>query len=145
MPKDLNEQADLMLVAFTRAQMEKKLDEKRGEDNGGWWSKEVISNEQLVDMLKDHEEKGDWLDVAILASMIHAREVMFKITGEAPSSENLEGWECRPGKMPPSGLLVETLRHGKRDREEYDPEKGLWRSKYCTLADCPEAWRYISS
>ena len=50
------------------AAMKAKLERKRQHGRGGW---ETCSNADLWRMLREHVEKGDPVDVANLAMMIH--------------------------------------------------------------------------
>lgn len=63
---------DMALAAFTAA-MRDKLARKRDEGRGGWHDKTDCTNEHLSDLLRRHVEKGDPVDVANLAMMIHQR------------------------------------------------------------------------
>lgn len=55
------------------AAMKAKLAKKRDEGRGGWEDKSQCSNEFLTMLLRDHVQKGDPVDVANLAMMIHQR------------------------------------------------------------------------
>jgi hypothetical protein len=56
--------------------MEEKLKIKREEGRGGWWDAEECSIEYLKELLREHIDKGDMVDVANFAAMIYARECM---------------------------------------------------------------------
>ncbi|ANM12104.1 hypothetical protein [Rhizobium sp. N324] len=65
--------------------MKRKLARKREQGRGGWEDKAQCSNEHLSQLLRDHVEKGDALDVANLAMMIHQRdERIARVYPEAP-------------------------------------------------------------
>lgn len=53
--------------------MKAKLAKKRDDGRGGWEDKEQCSAEFLSQLLREHVEKGDPLDVGILAMMLHQR------------------------------------------------------------------------
>lgn len=63
---------EMALEAFTAA-MRDKLARKRDEGRSGWHDKADCTNEHLSDLLRRHVEKGDPVDVANLAMMIHQR------------------------------------------------------------------------
>jgi hypothetical protein len=58
--------------AFAAA-MKAKLARKRAEGRGGWSDKDVCSNEVLSAALREHVERGDPVDVANFAMMLHQR------------------------------------------------------------------------
>jgi hypothetical protein len=53
--------------------MKSKLALKRDEGRGGWDSKDECSADFLSDLLRDHVEKGDPVDVANFCMMLHQR------------------------------------------------------------------------
>ncbi|RRW39839.1 hypothetical protein EGJ50_25345 [Pseudomonas luteola] len=53
--------------------MQIKLAQKRTQGGGGWEDRSQCSNAMLSQMLREHVEKGDPVDVANLAMMIHQR------------------------------------------------------------------------
>lgn len=53
--------------------MKNKLEKKVEEGRGGWSDKSTCSNEFLSALLREHVEKGDPVDVANIAMMIHQR------------------------------------------------------------------------
>jgi hypothetical protein len=71
--------------AFAYA-MRVKLAVKRLQGRGGWQDKELCSAEFLSQLLREHVEKGDPVDVANFCMMLHQR-------GEriAPASQPREG------------------------------------------------------
>lgn len=68
-PANLDNRA---VINFSNA-MRVKLAAKRLEGRGGWQDKEQCSNEYLSQLLREHVEKGDPVDVANFAMMIHQR------------------------------------------------------------------------
>jgi hypothetical protein len=58
--------------AFAHA-MRVKLAVKRMEGRGGWQDKELCSGEFLSQLLREHVEKGDPVDVANFCMMLHQR------------------------------------------------------------------------
>ena len=63
---------DIAVEAFSIA-MKAKLAKKRNEGRGGWQDKTLCSAEYLSHLLREHVEKGDPIDVANLAMMLHQR------------------------------------------------------------------------
>lgn len=63
---------DLAVDRFAAA-MKAKLAKKRAEGRGGWQNKDDCSAEFLSELLRGHVEKGDPVDVANLAMMLHQR------------------------------------------------------------------------
>ncbi len=63
---------DIAVDRFAVA-MKTKLAKKRSEGRGGWDDKEACSNGALSQMLVEHVRKGDPVDVANFAMMIHER------------------------------------------------------------------------
>ena len=67
---------DEMLVEFTKGEMRLKLADSRAKGRGGWWNPEWCSRTHLQDLLKEHVAKsgpGNYMDIAILAAMLHYR------------------------------------------------------------------------
>jgi hypothetical protein len=64
---------DLAVDRFAAA-MKAKLAEKRDEGRGGWDDKDDCSQLFLSQLLREHVEKGDPLDVGNFAMMLHQRE-----------------------------------------------------------------------
>lgn len=62
-----------LCLAASRA-MKEKLEKKRAEGRGGWWHPEHCSTKELKEMLTEHIEKGDMVDVMNFAAMIYLRE-----------------------------------------------------------------------
>lgn len=63
---------DLAVDRFAAA-MKAKLAQKRAEGRGGWDDKDACSGEWLSRLLRGHVEKGDPVDVANFAMMLHQR------------------------------------------------------------------------
>lgn len=53
--------------------MKEKLAMKRAEGRGGWQDKELCSGDYLSQLLREHIEKGDPVDVANFCMMLHSR------------------------------------------------------------------------
>jgi hypothetical protein len=64
---------DNLAVDKFSAVMKAKLEKKRAEGRGGWEDKSQCSAETLSQLLREHLEKGDPVDVANLAMMLHQR------------------------------------------------------------------------
>ncbi|CDN52501.1 Hypothetical protein RG1141_CH01360 [Neorhizobium galegae bv. officinalis bv. officinalis str. HAMBI 1141] len=64
---------DIAVDRFAAA-MKAKLARKRDEGRGGWEDKDECSQLFLSQLLREHVEKGDPLDVGNLAMMLHQRE-----------------------------------------------------------------------
>jgi hypothetical protein len=62
---------DEALETFIEA-MAAKLAKKREEGRGGWWRPEC-DPDHLRKLLREHVDKGDPVDVANIAMMLHAR------------------------------------------------------------------------
>lgn len=68
---------DAHLVTLTAAEFTRKLAEARLKGRHGWWNDQLCSEQTLHDMLLEHVGKGNedsYLDIAILAMMIHYRQ-----------------------------------------------------------------------
>lgn len=72
-PDPVSEHPDDLAVDRFAAAMKAKLAKKREEGRGGWESKDECSAEFLSQLLREHVEKGDPLDVGNLAMMLHQR------------------------------------------------------------------------
>ena len=68
------EEWDWHLGIFTRQEMGSKLEISRRKGRGGWSHPTECTNARLIEMLKEHLEKGDFIDVVNLAAMIHYRK-----------------------------------------------------------------------
>lgn len=75
------------------AVMATKLAKKREDGRGGWEDKEQCSNALLSRLLREHVEKGDPVDVANLAMMIHQRGEAIALSGAAPQAVNAHPYE----------------------------------------------------
>ena len=69
------------LTQFLLAMVDKMNYNREVKGRNGWWDKEKCSNKYLTSMLIAHVKKGDPLDVAILAMMIHQRGERIGETG----------------------------------------------------------------
>jgi len=65
---------DAELSLYIRDCMANKLEKKRKDGRGGWWNPDIAMNEKLKEMLTEHIEKGDMIDVINLSAMIMVRE-----------------------------------------------------------------------
>ena len=65
---------DSALADTVRGRMLMKLKKKRKDGRNGWWDPDMKANSMLKDMLVEHIEKGDMIDVINLAAMIMVRE-----------------------------------------------------------------------
>lgn len=70
--------ADKLLVQEAGRAMGKKLQKKRREGYGGWWDENLCTIENLRELLRSHIDKGDMVDVANFAMMIHMRKILEK-------------------------------------------------------------------
>ena len=75
--KDLNRTIDFHPDDFSvdsfAAKMRQKMAESRAKGRDGWYDKSQCSAETLSEMLRDHVEKGDPVDVANFSMMLCAR------------------------------------------------------------------------
>ncbi|SOC43795.1 hypothetical protein SAMN05892877_111233 [Rhizobium subbaraonis] len=71
--------------------MKAKMAKKRAEGRGGWQNRDECSGDFLSQLLRDHVEKGDPVDVGNLAMMLHQRGE--RIT-TSPASSGVEGEKC---------------------------------------------------
>jgi hypothetical protein len=72
-PKEAARKIDEDGVDNFAVAMKAKLAKKRDDGRGGWQDKEQCSAEFLSQLLREHVEKGDPVDVANLAMMLHQR------------------------------------------------------------------------
>lgn len=86
---------DLAVDRFAVA-MKAKLAKKRAEGRGGWDDREQCTGAFLSQLLVEHVEKGDPLDVGNLAMMLHQR-------GERISDERERYAETRKLTLPSDG------------------------------------------
>ena len=74
LPKESQEEKiDYLLCSITHHEMIKKLEVAREKGRCGWW-KEECNIDFLKDMLREHIEKGDMIDVINIAAMIMLKE-----------------------------------------------------------------------
>lgn len=71
-----DKELDMFLVQEASVAMRAKLDKKRDEGYHDW-ATDVVNNDELLEMLKEHVEKGDMVDVMNLAAMMHARTIFY--------------------------------------------------------------------
>jgi len=64
---------DSVAVDRFASEMKVKLAQKRAEGRGGWQHKESCSGDFLSQLLREHVEKGDPIDVANFCMMLHQR------------------------------------------------------------------------
>lgn len=69
------ETADNLLVSLSSQAMEDKLCLKRIQGYQGWHNQ--CCNEELLESLKEHIEKGDMIDVMNYAAMIYLRTQLY--------------------------------------------------------------------
>lgn len=96
------EHPDDIAVDRFAAAMKAKLAKKRAEGYGGWEDKEECPAQRLSDLLRNHVEKGDPVDVGNLAMMLHQR-------GERiarPAPEVKDGAAKRPEDMSEDELIA---------------------------------------
>lgn len=82
-----NEVADRILVETVCEGMKIKLSKKRNEGRSGWHTSKC-SNQYLKQMLMNHIEKGDMIDVINLAGMIYCRELLYSSELECKVEKN---------------------------------------------------------
>ena len=73
-PHRADEIADERLCGYALGAMKEKLAVSRAKGRGGWWDAERCSISFLKELLVEHVQKGDMVDVMNLAAMIYARE-----------------------------------------------------------------------
>lgn len=71
----IEKMADAMLLQHSQLGMAAKLNAAREKGRGGWWNKNECSIEYLRQLLREHVEKGDMMDVMNLAAMVYVREI----------------------------------------------------------------------
>lgn len=64
---------DSIAVDRFSSEMKVKLAQKRAEGRGGWENKDECSGDFLSQLLREHVEKGDPIDVANFCMMLHQR------------------------------------------------------------------------
>ena len=75
---------DAVLVQQLTAAISAKLNESRQRGRFGWWSERIYPPHALREIIKDHLERDDILDVCILAGMLWVKE---NVLTEMPSEE----------------------------------------------------------
>lgn len=93
---------DAMAVDRFAAAMKAKLAQKRAQGRGGWDDKEDCTQAFLSQLLREHIEKGDPIDVGNLAMMLHQREegilpAAQPIAAIAQLHAIVDAWEALPG------------------------------------------------
>lgn len=78
------------------AAMKNKLAQKREEGRGGWDNDNKAIGVVLSNMLRDHVEKGDPIDVANLAMMLHQRGERIRSTSLSSSPEEQKAVKVKP-------------------------------------------------
>ena len=117
-PEGEKPHADDLAVDRFAAAMKAKLAQKRAEGRGGWNDKEDCHAHYLSKLLRDHVEKGDPVDVANFAMMLHQRgERIGAPGGETPLTAVAEAREVAKGRLG-------TLREAMRLRRERGQESG---------------------
>jgi len=71
-----DEKADELLVDAVMHEMRKKLKKKRQDGRGGWFGPNC-SNAGLREILLEHIDKGDPIDIINLAAMIMVRTKLY--------------------------------------------------------------------
>jgi len=69
-----NKLADSQLQAYANGCISDKIKIARKQGHSDWWKESETPIECLRELLAIHVAKGDMVDVAIFAMMIHARE-----------------------------------------------------------------------
>lgn len=93
-PQPAQHPDDEAVDRFARA-MKVKLAKKRGEGRGGWGDERVCPPGTLQQMLIDHLEKGDPVDIGNFAMMIWSRGE--SVTGQPAQQGGVpEGWRLAP-------------------------------------------------
>lgn len=64
---------NIAVTGFTDL-MRSKMRASRAKGRYGWWDRGICTIDDLKTMLANHIEKGDMVDVANIAMMIHYRE-----------------------------------------------------------------------
>lgn len=101
MSRDEPHPDDIAVDRFAAA-MKAKLAKKRDEGRGGWENKGECSAEYLSQLLREHVDKGDPVDVGNLAMMIQQRgESICVLTERVAALSQLhaivDAWEALPG------------------------------------------------
>lgn len=75
---DQDKAVDILMVKRVSTAMELKLSQKRSEGHGGWHDPLRCDISELKEMLLNHIDKGDWVDILNFAGMIYVRTEMEK-------------------------------------------------------------------
>lgn len=104
-----------------------KLAVKRQEGRGGWQDKEFCSGDFLSQLLREHVEKGDPVDVANFCMMLHQRGERIS----PPPSPNMDGWkDINSAARDGSEVLIWNGR--RRHVAHFDKIEGEWVSSFKT-------------
>lgn len=82
---------DLSVDSFAQV-MKRKLAKKRGDGRSGWKDPKICSQEDLSSMLREHVEKGDPVDVANFAMMLHQRGERILWKTHSPSEDAISAF-----------------------------------------------------
>lgn len=127
------EHPDDIAVDRFAAAMKAKLAQKRREGRGGWQNRDECSAERLSSMLRDHVGKGDPVDVANFAMMLHQRGD--RITSAEPAGEEPVARYSNPEVGALATVLFEAFKRA-------EPEEGISKfpaSYMATFADMAHA------
>lgn len=131
------EHPDDLAVSRFAAAMREKLAKKRDEGRGGWEDKAQSSNEYLSRLLREHVEKGDPVDVANLAMMIHQRGE--HIAADTPSNQERAGWRLTGVSLEVATNLVEQFGGDETDMTvEFIVGGHSGTGFYCWCTEYPE-------
>jgi len=121
--------------------MKSKLAKKRAEGRGGWEDKEQCGASFLSQLLREHVEKGDPLDVGNLAMMLHqrgeailaapqaseaVRNALAVWYGSMPESNGRKNWTAilyRKGEVVFDGPHITIDRSEYPDRVRYEADR----------------------
>lgn len=111
------------------AAMKAKLSKKRSEGRGGWENKDECSADFLSDLLRGHVEKGDPVDVANLAMMLHQRDERIS---PVPAADAIRA-EAEGARAWPEWATDEHIAQGILDKAERVLQM-LIHSRYAYIA-----------
>lgn len=80
-------QIDTLLMVSTMSAMRCTLARARGKGRHGWWDEALCPVEELEGMLRAHvfkDNRGNYVDVAILAMMLHVRHSGVLVSEDPP-------------------------------------------------------------
>lgn len=126
---------DNMAVDRFAETMKEKLAKKRAEGRGGWEDKDQCSAEFLSSLLREHVDKGDPVDVANLAMMLHQRGD--RIAAPAIAAEPTVRWvEWKggdflpvPQDLPVTILMRDGSTEGPTPAREFAGDDSCWRHR----------------